>query len=403
MRNIRNIVLAATVSFASAVQAAPDGIALPASQGGIGQFEQVAEFYGPMPTGVTVSRTGRIFVNFPRWGDKVPYTVVELKGGQAMAYPNAATNDFGREGLRSAIATENTGGARAMREGRFVSVQSVVVDARDRLWVLDTGSIAFGKTAYGGPKLVGIDLKTNKIWKKIVFPTTVALPTTYLNDVRFDLRRGTDGMAFITDSGGSGPNGIIVVDLGSGRSWRRLNGHKTVKAEQKFVPMVEGKAVMMRKPGTNPKHMKIGADGIAISPDGKRLYYCPLSSRRLYSVSIDALTNLQMSDAQVAATIIDHGDKGVADGLESDAQGRVYITNPEHNAITRRLPNGLFETIVRDDRILWPDTLSLAGNGYLYFTANQLHRQASYNWGRDLRQKPYSLFRVKVNGTPIRR
>jgi hypothetical protein len=34
----------------------------------IGHLETVATFNGPMPTGVTVSRTNRIFVNFPRWG-----------------------------------------------------------------------------------------------------------------------------------------------------------------------------------------------------------------------------------------------------------------------------------------------------------------------------------------------
>ena len=43
----------------------------------------------------------------------------------------------------------------------FVSVQSVVVDPKDRLWVLDTGSIGFGPTTFGGPKMVGIDLNTN--------------------------------------------------------------------------------------------------------------------------------------------------------------------------------------------------------------------------------------------------
>ena len=32
----------------------------------LGKIELVATFDGPMPTGVTVSHTGRIFVNFPR-------------------------------------------------------------------------------------------------------------------------------------------------------------------------------------------------------------------------------------------------------------------------------------------------------------------------------------------------
>lgn len=33
-----------------------------------GKFEAVFLFYGAMPTGVTVSETGRIFICFPKWG-----------------------------------------------------------------------------------------------------------------------------------------------------------------------------------------------------------------------------------------------------------------------------------------------------------------------------------------------
>jgi hypothetical protein len=39
-----------------------------ASEKVIGQLEEVARFNGPMPTGVTVSNQGRIFVNFPKGG-----------------------------------------------------------------------------------------------------------------------------------------------------------------------------------------------------------------------------------------------------------------------------------------------------------------------------------------------
>jgi hypothetical protein len=45
-----------------------------------------------MPTGVTVSQKGRIFVNFPRWGDEVPFTVAEVREGKAIAYPDEAMN-----------------------------------------------------------------------------------------------------------------------------------------------------------------------------------------------------------------------------------------------------------------------------------------------------------------------
>ncbi len=352
----------------------------------VGSIESVASFYGAMPTGVTVSQGGRIFVNFPRWGDKVDYTVAEVRNGKTVAYPNAQIN------------RPNT----SNQSESFISVQSVVVDPQDRLWILDTGSIEFGPTSYGGPKLIGVDLKTNRIFKKILFPQEVALTTTYLNDIRFDLRRDEAGIAFITDSSSNGANGIIVVDLDSGRSWRKLNDHPSTKAEPNFLPLVEGQPVMNRPPEGPPTPLKLGSDGIAISADGERLFYCPLASRRLYSVSVDALANEELSDEQVAETVVDEGDKGGgSDGLESDAENRVYLTNYEHNVILRRSPDGMYETIVHDPRVLWPDTMSVAGDGYLYFTANQLHRQPRYQQGKDLREKPYSLFRTRIDAAPV--
>ena len=352
----------------------------------VGRIESVASFYGAMPTGVTVSQGGRIFVNFPRWGDKVDYTVAEVRNGKTVAYPNAQIN------------RPNT----SNQSESFISVQSVVVDPQDRLWILDTGSIEFGPTSYGGPKLIGVDLKTNRIFKKILFPQEVALTTTYLNDIRFDLRRGKAGIAFITDSSSNGANGIIVVDLDSGKSWRKLNDHPSTKAEPNFLPLVEGQPVMNRPSDRPPTPLKIGSDGIAISADGERLFYCPLAGRRLYSVSVDALANEQLSDEQVAKTVVDEGDKGGgSDGLESDAENRVYLTNYEHNVILRRSPDGMYETIVHDPRVLWPDTLSVADDGYLYFIANQLHRQPQYQQGKDLREKPYSLFRTRIDAEPV--
>ena len=108
----------------------------------------------------------------------------------------------------------------------------------------------FQPTDYRGPKLVCIDLTTDQVIKKILFPQNVALPTTYLNDVRFDLRRGSEGMAFITDSAQKGPNGVIVVDLASGESWRRLHDHPSTKAEelQTFLPIVEGRLFLEHQP-----------------------------------------------------------------------------------------------------------------------------------------------------------
>lgn len=361
----------------------------------VGMLEPVAYFHDAMPTGVTVSQEGRIFVNFPKWGDEVSFTVGEIRAGEGrvVAYPDEAINQTNPNDLAAAL----------------VSVQSVVVDPVDRLWILDTGSPLFQPTKYGGPKLVCVDLKTNQVIKKILFPQSVALPTTYLNDIRFDLRIGREGVAYITDSSQNGPNGIIVVDLASGESWRRLNDHPSTKSAdlQSFLPIVEGRAfVVKQQQDENNGSVKVaanmGSDGVAISATGELLYYCPLASRKLFSVSTKALIDRTRDDQYVSQTVRDEGDKGGAsDGLESDAEGRIYVTNYEHNSILRRNQDGEWETIVHDPRLLWPDTLSLASNGYLYVTANQLHRQARFHNGQDMRRKPYVLFRIKVDAKPV--
>jgi sugar lactone lactonase YvrE len=362
---------------------------LPADQH-LGALEPVMSFNGAMPTGVTVSQQGRIFVNFPKWGDNVQFTVAEIKNGKTVAYPDEIFNQ-----------TDPNAQGKAL-----VSVQSVVVDPMDRLWILDTDSPLFEPTKYGGPRMVCVNLAKDQVVKKIILPQDVAFPTTYLNDVRFDLRRGSEGVAFITDSSQKGPNGIIVVDLASGVSWRRLHDHPSTKAEdlQNFLPIVEGRPFLEHLPnGSIKQGASMGADGIAISSDGSRIYYCPLGSRKLYSVDTDSLVDRSLDERKVADTVVDEGDRGGAsDGLESDATGYIYSTNYEHNSILRRHPNNReWETVVHDPRLLWPDTLSVAADGYLYVTANQLHRQARYQKGQNLRRKPYTLFRIHIDIAPV--
>jgi sugar lactone lactonase YvrE len=362
-----------------------------AGAGAVGDLEVVHLFEsGPMPTGVSVSRTGRIFVCFPKWGDDVRFTVGELRDGEVVPYPDQASND-------------NDGDADPYA---LVSVQSVVVDPADRLWLLDTGSPMFRPVEPGGPKLVQVDLATDEVAQTILFPDYVALPTTYLNDVRFDLRRGEAGTAFVTDSSDEGANGIVGVDLATGHSWRCLHDHPSTKAETApdLRMIVEGQDFLERAPDGSTEPVTIGVDGIAIAADGSRLYYSCLASRRWWSVDVAALCDrdIDLADGPVEAAVRDEGDKGAAgDGMETDSEGRLYVTDGEHDALHRRLPDGRWETVVHDPRLLWPDSLSVA-DGYLYVIANQLHRQARYRGGKDERRHPYGLFRTPIDAGPVR-
>ncbi|AIO37951.1 NHL repeat family protein [Burkholderia cenocepacia] len=350
----------------------------------LGVIETVATFPGAMPTGVTVTERGRIFVNFPRWGDAVPFTVGEVRDGRVVAYPNAEIN-------RADASRPAT---------HFLSVQSVVADGRGRLWVLDTAAPNFSEPVAGGAKLVAIDLDTNRVVKTIVFPANVMRTQTYVNDVRFDFRVGKAGVAYVTDSSLSGVGGLIVMDLDSGKAIRRLTGDVSTSADPAFVPVVEGQTLKLRDANGTSKPFSVASDGIALSADGKTLYYCPLSSRHLYSIPTAMLRDPSISDAQLAAAVTDLGEKGASDGLASDANGNIYAGDYEHDSIRRLQPGGEWRTIVHDPRVLWPDTLSVGADGYLYFTANQLHRQPVFHGGKDEREKPYALFRVRIDAGP---
>lgn len=340
----------------------------------------VHRFYGPMVTGVTVSKTGRVFANFPRWGDPVVNSVVEIVNGREVPYPNVEWNRRPTQG-----------------SNHFVCVQSVVVDPKDRLWVIDPAAIKMQDTRPGAPKLVCINLKTNRVARVYRFPESVAHPTSYLNDVRFDLTRGRAGYAFITDSSAKGPNGIVVVDLASGNSWRRLNDHPTTKAEP-IAPVVEGQRLMRRKQFGPPDRVTVGSDGIAINVRQGRLYYCPLISRKLHSVSIAALIDRSKDDDAVAATVREEGTKGASDGMLMAADGTLFVTDYERHQVKRRNADGTYTPVIQLPAREWPDTLALGPGGWLYVTANQLHRQKDYRV-KDMRVKPYRLVRARVGAT----
>lgn len=348
-------------------------------------LEKVATFRGAMPTGVTVAASGRIFVNFPQWGDRAPFAVAEVKKGKVVPFPNVALN---RADPKRPAET-------------FLSVQSVVADAKNRLWVLDTAAPGFQAPIAGGAKLVAIDLATNKVVRTLVLPDSAVLESTYLNDVRFDLRQGKEGVAYVTDSSTSGPGAILVVDLASGSATRRLSGHPSTAADPSFTPTIDGEPLKNRPAGGEEAPFRVAADGIALSSDGATLYYAALSSRRWYAAPTAALRDANVSDEQLAAQVKDLGVReGASDGLEADDQGRVFATDYENNAI-RRWSAGTWATTIRDPRLSWPDTIAIGPDQYLYVIANQLHRQPGFHGGKDLRKKPYELLRVKVGSGPV--
>ena len=98
----------------------------------------------------------------------------------------------------------------------------------------------------GGPKLVKVDLSTNKVVQTIPFDETIAPTRSYLNDVRVDTKTGH---AFITDSGAGA---IVVVDLKTGQARRLLANHPSTKVELGAEIVVDGMKIIDPKTGKAP-------------------------------------------------------------------------------------------------------------------------------------------------------
>jgi sugar lactone lactonase YvrE len=254
----------------------------------------------------------------------------------------------------------------------LVCVQSVHVDHRNNLWILDAGNPLLQGVLEDAPKLLKVDLQTNRVVQKIHFREPVVKRSSYLNDVRVDAR---GKFAYLTDSG---TGALLVVDLTRGSSRRVLDGHTTVMAE-KITFKVEGVEIPL----------KIHSDGIALHPGGDFVYFQALTGRTLYRVPVKILADPKIPGNRLGESVEEVAKTGVADGLAFDPEGNLYITSLENNAIKRLSPKGELSTVIRHELIKWPDSISITSGKELYFTTSQLHLGPHVTHG-------YKVYKIKL-------
>lgn len=342
---------------------------LPAPGGGSG-LVQVAQTKRQW-TGVAVSATGRVFVNFPRWSDDVPASVCELLDATTLRpFPDADWNAW--QGQEDKLRPQK----------HFVCVQSVVIDDENTLWVLDAANPKFEGLVEGGPKLVGIDLVENKVVRNIPLGG-VCKEDSYLNDVRVDPQRK---FAYITDSG---DGALIVLNLETSQAKRFFDDHPAAQAED-YTPTIGGESW----------GKDVHADGIALTPDGHWLYFRPLTGRLLHRVptrylrteEVDRETLAKLVQTLATADIRISGlpwvavtalpkdirkhvkpvDVGACDGMLIGPDGNVLLTSLERDAISAVTDRGV-KIVVADPVLQWPDSLARAPGGWVYVTTSKIH------------------------------
>lgn len=299
---------------------------------------------------------GKMYLTVPRWKNGVPVTLgvtsaTVVNGNTAPkleAFPNWDMQEIGDCNA-------------------FQLVQSMEIDPKGRMWVLDSGKmspLSVEVKITCPPRLVILDLENNgEILRTYEFPPQVARHgTAHLNDIVLDHEDG--GMAYITDSDREDP-GIIVYSLSNNTSWKVR--HDSMKAKPEAVRFMVSKNLI---------NMPISVDGIALSPasvEDRQVYYSPLSSFHLYSIPTSVLkSNLSNVDEYVKEL----GKKiSQTDGMMMSAKGALYFGLLADDAVAMWDTKQSFTTgqrvISRDhERMQWPDTFAFDENGNFYCVTN---------------------------------
>jgi sugar lactone lactonase YvrE len=191
------------------------------------------------------------------------------------------------------------------------------------------------------------------------------------------------------------PRGPCRVDLDSGKSWRRLSGHPSVRATQRAGFGIATENGLHQITG--------GADGIALSPDGRTLWWTPLGSYDVYSIETDILSAPHPSPQEVERHVVRYDTRDFAsDGLDCDREGRVYFTDVTHGTVQRLIPGeSRYEKLFQGERFfIWPDAVKLGPDRLIYVTDTQVNRMPDFNGGQDLRTPPYRLYRAAIDADP---
>ncbi|MGJ5641391.1 SMP-30/gluconolactonase/LRE family protein [Formosa sp. S-31] len=327
-------------------------------------------------TGVAVSKSGRVFTNYPRWSTTYKHALVEIgKNNTVKPFPNKAWNEWDVE----------KGGD---KQNHFLCVQAVVIDDQNTMWIVDAG---YAKNADGndkGQKLVKINLKSNKVERVYpLYPTLSA--RSYANDIRIDTKKQ---IAYLTNSG---EGGIVIVNLKSGNMRQVLLGSNVTKADTSYIMKRNGQDLL-----SHGKPFHVHSDGIALNPDASQLYFKSLTDTKLFRIATTDLNNPTLTENELLQKVEFLGHFTTTDGMAFDKKGNLYLGDLEKRALIRITPSLETETVLpANEDLAWPDSYHVSTNGWLYISLSRIDEEPRFHNGEAFRKGPYKIIKLKINET----
>ena len=345
-------------------------------------YEEKSKKYA-FPNTIRINNKGILFISVPRhlFGDEIdsyiPGTINTLINGKLKPWPNEKENNFDK--------------------GRIHSIVGFEIDLEGNLYLLNH--------------------KKNKERELLIYHHNGTLTDIYnLNDVTIHKDHESFlsnivldlvyNFAYIADTGkisekdfknddlkNHTKSNLIVLNLKTGVAIRFMQKHMST------IPNLEHKQINDKININN-----IGLYGLALSCDKRFLYYSPVKSNKLYSVST---FYLQEERTIRNKDIIEYNKKTPAFEFISSARGLFYYTSIEENSILVNFYERLltFENLrsvlygnIFDKNV--PVSLAFNGTtGYLYYLVNRHNIFVNDNLNKELNieENNFFIYKVKTN------
>ena len=328
-------------------------------------LEEVLSYRLPIGN-IAVSSSGRVFFTVHPEARPKGNKLLEFVDGASVPFPDGATQ------------TE-----------LLDTVLGVVIDRFDRLWTIDHGNHGL-HTA----RLLAFDINTGELLLNQTFDKDLAPRGSFLQDIQVS----ADGRTVVIADASFWRKrpALIVYDVETATAKRILDSHPSVSAENYLIR--NRNRVMTFMGGIFS--LRGGVDGIALGEEW--LYFGALSGSSLYRIRLDDIRDPSVPNSQIAKRVERVADKPLSDGFSIDRDGRVYLTDVEHSAIFRLEQNLELRTLVRSNRIRWPDALSFGPDGWLYIADSALSDVVLQSKEHIKSKGPFKIFRVQLDaeGTP---
>ena len=140
--------------------------------------------------------------------------------------------------------------------------------------------------------------------------------------------------------------------------------------------------------------MAFAADSITLDPKGEYVYFQPVTAKTLYRIPTSALQDASLTPDQVSAKVEAVSASEPNDGLWQDKTGKLYFTTVQKSAIETQDPGAKERhLLVKDPRLVWPDTFAEGPNATLYVTNSAIQNSPRYN-PHGWTEKTFNLWKI---------